>query len=188
MGIPTGGSPRRPGSRRGRALRARAGRDPLPVRTGSPSPAARAGYRLLDLGVRAELEGKLPRLRRTGQHVHACALRERDLRRDVRRRAEHVDAEPAARRQRRQPQRPISDDPCAQQGGRVFVVVRGRQPVSVGLVNDRTFGVSPVRVPSGEPRRDAQVLLPSTAPAAAAAGMAQPGNPYPLADCEAGCA
>ncbi len=68
----------------------------------------------------------------------------------MRRRAEAVDAEPAARWQRGAPQRAEADDPGAQQRRRLLVVEPVRQAVGEALVDDGVLGVPAVGVPPGE--------------------------------------
>ena len=117
--------------------------------------------------------------------VHRRPLVQGDLRREVCRRAKAVDAEPAARRQRRAAQRPVADDPGAQQRGRLLVGEGGRQHVRVRLGDDRVLGEPTVGVPTGETRRDAKVLGAVRAKTAHPAGMPQPCDPDPLAEPEA---
>jgi hypothetical protein len=113
--------------------------------------------------------------------MHGRTLPQRQLRRQVRRRAEAVDAEPARWRQLAEPQGPVADDPGAQQGRRVHVVVALRQPVGEPFVDEAELGVSTVGVPAGEQRRAAEVLLTVPAEPAAAAGSAEPGHADPVA-------
>ena len=132
----------------------------------------------------AELEREPLRVGRSCEHVHRCALEQRDLRSDVRRRTEPVDAEPPAAWQARSSKRSIPDDPGAEQRRGVLVVEPVGQRVRVALVDDGPFGVAAVVVPSREPGRDAQVLVAAHAEATHAAGVAQPRDPDAVADRE----
>ena len=84
------------------------------------------------------------RLGRAGQDVDGGALVERHLGREVRRGAEPVDAETAARRQRGAPQRPVADDAGAQQRGGLHVGEPVRDRVGEGLGDDGLLGVAAV--------------------------------------------
>ena len=99
---------------------------------------------------RAQLEGELACRRRPGHHVDGRALGDRHLGGEVGRCAEPVDAEPPARRQRCPAQRPVADDPGAQQRCRLLVVEAGRERVGEALVDHGMLGVPAVGVPAGE--------------------------------------
>ena len=129
---------------------------------------------------------ELAGLRRAGQHVHRGPLGERDLRHDVRGRAEPVDPEPAARRQLGPLQRAVADDAGAQQRSRLAVAERRGQPVGERLGDHGVLRVAAVGVPAGEPGLPAQVLPAAAAPPAAAAGAAQPRDADPVAEREPG--
>ena len=111
-----------------------------------------------------------------------CA--ERDLRGQVRRRAEAVDGQSSARWKRGALQRSVSDDARAQQRCRVLVVERLGQLVGERLVHERVLGEPPVGVPAREARREAEVLLASATPPAHAARPSEPRDADPLAECE----
>ena len=124
----------------------------------------------------------------SGDRVSTCtvgALGEGDLGGEVGGGAEAVDAETAAGRQLGPAQRPVADDPRAQQRRRLLVAEPVGQPVGEALVDDGVLGVAAVGVPAGEPRGDAQVLVAAPAEAAASARVPQPGDADPLADLEA---
>ena len=71
----------------------------------------------------AEIEGQLLRVSRSRQHVHGRTLLDRDLRDEMRGRAEAVDPEPAAGWELRPSQRAVADDARAEERRRVLVVV-----------------------------------------------------------------
>ena len=118
--------------------------------------------------------------------MHLHALGDRQLRGQVRRTAESVQAEPSTRRHCGAPQGAVTDDARAQQrcGGHVVELLR--HAVGVPLVDQQVFGVATIVVPAGVAGRPAQVLASGTAVATAAAGAAQPGHPDPVAELEAG--
>ena len=66
----------------------------------------------------------------------------------------------------------------------MFIVEGCWNRVCVGLGDDRPVRVAAVRVPTGEPWRQAEVLRASSTPRAPAARPTQPGNPDAIADCE----
>ncbi len=109
-----------------------------------------------------------------------------DLRSDVRGTAEPVDPEPATLREIRPQQRPVADDPGAQQRCDLLVAEPLGQGVGVRLLDDRVLRVPAVDVPAGEARGEAQVLAAGHAEAARAAGVRQPGHPDAVALAPAG--
>src|SRR5580693_3513471 len=109
---------------------------------------------------------------------------QRDLGSDVRAAAKAVDAEPTAGRHVGPQQRPVADDAGAQQRSGVLVVDRLGQLVDESLVGDARVGVTPVHVPPGERRADAQVLGAAAAPGAGPVRAAQPRHAHPGADRE----
>ena len=132
-----------------------------------------------------EVEGEAAGFGGSRQHVHRGPFVEGHLGGEVRRGAEPIDAQAAARRQRGPTQRAVADDPGAQQRRRLGIVEHLGQGVGVALVDDRQLGVAAVGIPPGERRGDAQVLGAAPAEPAAPAGPAQPGDADALADVEA---
>ncbi len=96
------------------------------------------------------------------------------LGRQVRRAAEAVDAQAPALGEIGQAQRPVPDDPRAQEWSGRHVVETIRQEIGVALVDEGEFGVAAVDVPTGEARIQAEVLPPGEAEAAAPAGSGEP--------------
>ena len=94
----------------------------------------------------------------------APALVARDLRDDVRRGAEAVEAEPL--RVAREPQRAVADQPGAEQRRRLHVGVAVRDREAEALVGDRVLRVAAVEVVAGEARAVAEVLAARAAVAA----------------------
>ena len=140
-------------------------------RVAGPLGAERAGERLR-LGVVGAGEGE-----------HAPALVARHLADDVRGRPEAVEAE--ALGVPRQPQRPVPDQPRAQQrrGLEVGIVVRDRE--AEALVRHGQLGVAAVARVAREDRPVAQVLAARAAVAALAVHPAEPRHPHPVAGLEA---
>ena len=97
-------------------------------------------------------------LGRAGHDVDAGAAGQRDLRREVRRAAEPVDAEAAALGEVGPLQGAVADDAGAEQRRDLDVVERLGERVGVGLVDHGVLGVAPVDVPAGEARVEAEVL------------------------------
>ena len=113
--------------------------------------------------------------------VHAGAVGDRQLGRQMGRAPEAVDAEPASRRQIGLEQGPVSDDAGAQQRRRLSVVEHVGQGVGVPFLDGGVGGVAAVDVPPGEAGGQAQVFPTGEAEAALPAGMAEPGDADPLA-------
>src|SRR5664279_5564172 len=85
--------------------------------------------------------------RAAAERVSTCTvapLGQCHLRRQMRRGTEAVDAQPTAGGQRRPPQRPVPDDPGAQQRGALLVGERRRDRVGVVLGDDGILGVPAV--------------------------------------------
>jgi hypothetical protein len=108
---------------------------------------------------------------------HAPSLVPSNLRDDVRRRAEAV--QPEALGISRQPQRPVPDQPGAQQRRRLQIVEAVRDGKAVALVGDSPLRVAAVEVVAGEPRAVAKVLAAGRAVATLAVGPAEPRNAEP---------
>jgi hypothetical protein len=107
--------------------------------------------------------------------VHACGVCRTDL--------HIVDgelAEPAG--VARHLQRPITDQPGAQQGRDMHVVEGSGQRKAVALVGDRLLGEAAVDVVPGESRGVAEVLAPAATVRAVPAGPREPGDSHPVAD------
>ena len=134
----------------------------------------------------AQVERQLPGLGRPGEDVDPGPLGHRHLGRQVGRAAEAVDPEPPARGTSGLPQRPVADDPRAQERGRHVVGERVGERVGVALVDDQVLGVAAVEVPAREQRIDAQVLAAGAAEGADPARAGQPGHPDAIADAEPG--
>ncbi len=81
-------------------------------------------------------------------------------------------------------QRPVADDPRAEQRGGLLVVEAVGQDVGEALVHETALGVPSVDVPTGERRCGAEVLAPRAAVAAGAVGGGEPRDPDPLPDDE----
>ena len=99
----------------------------------------------------------------------------RDLRDDVHGGAEAVETEPLA--VARQAQRPISNQPRAEERSRVKVGVAIGQGKAKALVGNRILGVAAVEVVAGELRAVAKILLAGPAIATLSVGPAEPGDP-----------
>ena len=138
------------------------------VRRPGPHAAQRAGECLLH-----RVAGRCER-------VDGALLMHRDLRDEVRRRAEAVQAEPRA--SARHAIRAIADEARAQKrrGLRVGVAV-GQLEGVVGIRN-RVFGIPAVHVIAGEARLAAKVLAPARAVLARTARVPEPRNADPIAD------
>ena len=126
------------------------------------------------------------RLGRPGHDMDAGAMGQCDLRRDVRGAPEPVDPEPAALREVRPQERPVADDPGAEQRCDLLVAETLGQGVGVRLLDDRVLRIPTVDVPAGEARREAQVLAAGQAEPARPAGMGQPRHPDAIALAPAG--
>lgn len=113
-------------------------------------------------------------------------LGHRDLRGQVRRGPEAVDAQPAARRQRTAAQRPVADDARAQQRRQLGRVLPVGERIGVVRRDEGRRGEAAVGVPAGVPGGRAEVLAAGAAVPAPAAGAPQPGPAGPVADPEPG--
>ena len=150
--------------RHGPAPPAPATPDHRPGRTGSRRPVAPAADRRRPAPTpRRASSASSSGCDAAGHHVHLGALRQRDLRGDVRAAAEAVQAQPAAGRKLGAQQRPVADDAGAQQRGKLAVAVTARQMVSESRRDCGEFGVSAVGVPAGVAGMRAQVLVAPTA-------------------------
>ena len=119
-----------------------------------------------------------------GHHVHGGALGLGDLGRQVGGGAEPVDAETTTGWQLGALQRPIADDPRAQQRSRLLVREGVRQSVRVPLVDHRGLRVASVGIPTREARAHAQVLVAPQAESTATVGMPEPSDARPVPDGE----
>ena len=135
---------------------------------------------------RTELEGERTSLGRPGHDVDAHPAGQRDLRREMRRSAEAVDAEAPAVGHLGAAQSAVADDAGAQERCRLNVVEAIGQRVGVGLVDECVVGVAAVDIPPGEPGGQTQVLTARNAEAADATGVRQPGHADTIADAPAG--
>ena len=118
-----------------------------------------------------------------GEGEDALALVAGDLRHDVRRGAEAVDAEGLGRA--RHAMRAVADQPGAEERRGIGIAVAVRDAEAVAVVGEDEVLVAAVEMAAGEARVVAEILLAGMAEAAAAAGAAEPGNADPLADGEA---
>ena len=166
-----------------------AGAKMIAASSGSGDGLARLGDLGAALGVArprgAELEREALGLgvARPGEREDAPALVRGDLADDVGRGAEAVEAEPL--RVAAEPQRPVADQPGAQQRRRLEVRVALRDREAVALVGDRQLRVAAVELVAGEAGPLAEVLAAGAAVAALAAGPAEPRDPDPLPGLEA---
>src|SRR5262249_10470616 len=127
----------------------------------------------------------MPRVAREGVNVNAPMAR--DLDRDVRRRAEAVNAQPFTGRRAgdaRQPQRAEADDARAEQRRGLFVVEGFRDRVDEISRGDGVLCVTAVDQPSGERGVLAKVLFAFTAVFPPAASLMQPRDTDAVADLE----
>ncbi len=120
---------------------------------------------------------------RPGEREHAPALVGRHLADDVGRGAEAVEADPL--RVAAEPQRPVADQPRAQQRRRLEVGVALGDREAVALVGDRLLRVAAIELIAGEAGPLAEVLAARAAVAALAVGPSQPRDPDPLPGGEA---
>src|SRR5215211_5903476 len=120
----------------------------------------------------AELQGEGLGLlvARAREREHAPALVDRDLADDVRGGAESVD--PEALGVTGEPERPVADQPRAQQRGGLEILVAFRDREAVALVHPRVLGVPAVAVVAREPGLVAEVLAPGAAVATGSVGPA----------------
>ena len=114
-----------------------------------------------------------------GEGEDTAAFVDRHLAEDVGGGAEPV--EPDTLRLADQPQRPVADQPGAEQRRRLQVRVAVGDREAEALVGDRDLGVAAVDVVAGELRVVAEVLAAAAAVAALAVGPAEPRHPDPLA-------
>ena len=124
--------------------------------------------------------GQLPGRLTPGEHVHLGALGHGDLGREMRGAAEPPYSQRPARRHLGPAQRPVADDPGAQQRGQLGVAEAVGQRMGEGLRGHHVLGVPAVEVPAGVDRRRAEVLLAPAAEHARPVGAAQPGCPDPV--------
>src|SRR4249920_3314028 len=108
--------------------------------------------------------------------MDAHALRQRHLCREMRAAAETVDAERAARWNRRTDQRPVADDAGAQQRGQMLIINACRKRVRESLVDEAEVCIAAITVPAGEGWCDAEVLGAAATESAAAVRAAKPGH------------
>ena len=118
-----------------------------------------------------------------GEGEDPPALVDGDLAEDVSGGAEAVEPDPLGVAD--QAQRPVADQPGAEQRRRLHVRVALGDREAEALVGDRQLGVAAVDVVAGEAGAVAEVLAAAAAVAALAAGPAEPGDADPVADREA---
>jgi hypothetical protein len=109
-----------------------------------------------------------------GEGEDTLATMTRDLRDDMRRRAEAVDAEPLGRAG--EAQRAVADEAGAEQRRCSDVVQSRRQRKAIARIGDRVLGIAAVDRIAGETRALAEILAPGAAIGARAAGEAEPGH------------
>jgi len=129
--------------------------------------------------------GHLPVRFAARAHVYGGAPVQGELQDDVRGGPEPVDGQCAALRQFGAGQRPVADDPGAQQRRRLGVRKGVGDPVGELFPDDRVLREAAVPVVSRVEGGFAQVLLPGGAERARPAGPGEPGDPHPGADGEA---
>lgn len=81
-------------------------------------------------------------------------------------------------------QRPEADDPRTQQRSRLLVREGVGQAIGEALIDNSVLGVATVGVPTGEPRRQTQVLVAALAEATCPACAPQPGDADAFSDRE----
>jgi hypothetical protein len=107
-----------------------------------------------------------------GEREHLGAAMDRELRHDVRRRAEAVEAEPP--RRPRLHQRAVADEAGAEQRRRLLIGKGRRNGETVALVGDRVGGIAAVARIAGEAGSLAEILAARNAEAAGAARPSEP--------------
>ena len=133
------------------------------------------------------VNAKAPRKRlrrvvaRPREGKYLSPLGQRDLRDQVRRRPEAVDAQTA--RVAGERIRPVADQPGAQERRRVQIVVAFRQRQHIRGVDDSVFGVAAVLLIAGEAGIGAEILAPAAAVIAVPAGVREPGDTDARAEC-----
>ena len=113
-----------------------------------------------------------------GEGEDAAALVDGDLAEDVGGGAEAVEADPLGLAD--QAQRPVADQPGAEQRRRLRVRIAVGDRQAEALVGDGQLGVAAVDVVAGEAGVVAEVLAAAAAVAALAVGPAEPGDADPL--------
>ena len=131
---------------------------------------------------RAQVAGAALMIFATGEGVDLAAPMPRHLNTDTRARAETVQAKPLTGLHVGQPQRPIADDPGAQQRRGLHVAEALRDRHAVGFRHGHVFGIAAVDGVAGEQRRLAQIFLIVLAVAAGLIGVVQPGHADPIPD------
>jgi hypothetical protein len=134
----------------------------------------------------AQFEGEALSLRvtRTGEREHPPPLIDRDLRDDVRRRSETVQAEALCIA--RHDERTITDQTRAEERCGLPVGVADRDREAEARVRDRILGVSAVDLVAGKPCRLAQVLSSRSAESALAARPSHPRHADPASRLDPG--
>ena len=112
---------------------------------------------------------------RTREGENAASLVPRDLRDDVRGRAEAVEPEPLG--VAREPERAIADQAGAQEGSCLETGIALGKCQAKTFIDDGVLGIAAVQVVAGEPRVVTEVLAAGTAEPAVAVRPAEPGNP-----------
>ncbi|ABA51266.1 hypothetical protein BURPS1710b_A1017 [Burkholderia pseudomallei 1710b] len=128
---------------------------------------------------REPLRGGVARAR---ERINGAPLKTRDLRDEVRGRAESVQAD--APRGTGHLQRPVADETRAQQRRRMNIVVAARHVHAKARVGDRALRIAAVDRVAGEAGRIAQVLAAARAVRAMAARAPEPRHADTLADRE----
>jgi hypothetical protein len=130
---------------------------------------------------RAQFMGQRPMLFLERTNIHRTTPRTRNLNRDMRARAEPIEAEALARLDTAEPQGAIPDDAGTQQRCRFLVREPRRQRICVTSRHDRIVRIAAVDLVAGEGRAQAQILPAAQTKLASAAGRLQPGNADPIA-------
>ena len=136
----------------------------------------RGGHRGVACPHGAEFAGEILAILipRAGERIDFAALVACDLGDDVGGRAEPVEAEmlgiPGAY------QRPVADEPGAEERRRLEIGIAVGNREAVALVGNGSLGIAAVDRVAGEARALAEILPPARAEPAAAAGPAEPGD------------
>jgi hypothetical protein len=130
-------------------------------------------------GSDTELQRRLLRRLRSGQHVNGGTLGQRQLGRQMGRCTEAVQTEPTTLGRLAPSQGAIPDDAGTRQRRRFKVVVPKSQRVCELRRHGDALCIAAVGIPAGVGRLRTQVLHPADAPAALSACALQPGPPPP---------
>src|SRR5262249_35667562 len=122
---------------------------------------------------------------RGGGAEHSQPAMPGDLDDDMGGGSEAVEPEPAPVKELRAPKRPVSDNPGAQERGRLGIREATGNRIGEGLGHDHELRVPAVRVVPGVFGRLAEVLRAGPAESADPAGLSKPGDADAIAETEA---